>query len=69
MELTHELAGILIALSGAALVIFANPIRRQIQRSHVHGIEQVEPAMITWLGRGLGCTLFLLGLVTMANSV
>lgn len=67
MELTHEMAGILISLVGAMFIILAVPIPRHVIRWHVHPIETIEPAMISWLARGIGVALFILGLVTLAN--
>lgn len=68
MELTHEMAGILISLVGVMFIALAAPIPRQVNRWHVHAIELIEPAMISWLSRAIGVALFILGLVTLANS-
>ncbi len=67
MELTHELAGLLISLVGLVCIALARPIPRQVQRLHIHAIDMIEPAITTWLVRAIGLTLVLLGLVTAAN--
>jgi hypothetical protein len=67
MHVTHEMAGLIISMVGILFVVLAGPIPRQINRWHVHAIEQVEPAMLSWLARGIGFSLFILGLVTLAN--
>lgn len=67
MELTHEMAGMLISALGVLFIVFAGPIPRQVHRWHVHAIELVEPAMIIWLTRAIGFALFALGMVTLAS--
>lgn len=67
MVVTHELAGILISVLGIIIIAVAGPIPRQVHRWHVHAIEQIEPAMITWLARAIGFVLFVLGIVTLVN--
>lgn len=68
MELTHEMAGIFISLVGAMFVVLAAPLPRQVSRWHVHGIDTIEPEMLAWLARAIGVALFILGLVTLANT-
>jgi hypothetical protein len=68
MWLTHEIAGIVIAVMGITLIALAGPIPRQISRWHVHAIELIEPAMLTWLARIVGAALFILGIVTILNT-
>jgi len=68
MNLTHEYAGLFISFLGVLFILMANPLPRQAQRWHVHAIEQVEPAMLAWIVRGVGGVLFILGLVTMMNA-
>ncbi len=67
MVVTHEMAGILISMLGIVIVALAGPIPRQAHRWHVPAIEQIEPAMITWLTRAIGFVLFVLGAVTLLN--
>ena len=68
MQLTHEMAGLVIAILGALCVVMASPVPKQVTRWHLHAIEQVEPAMLAWLIRAVGIVMFILGLVTLANS-
>lgn len=67
MELTHEFAGILISVTGVLFIVLAEVVPKQIHRWHVHGIEQVEPVMISWLSRLMGFALSALGIVTMLS--
>ena len=71
MEITHQMAGLLISLAGALLALMAGPIPRTVNRLHVHALESlesIEPAMLTWVMRAIGFAVFMLGIVTLANA-
>lgn len=71
MELTHEIAGLLITLAGALLALIAGFIPREVHRWHVHALESlesVEPFMLSWPVRAIGLAIFMLGVVTMING-
>lgn len=67
MELTHEIAGALIAVAGALTVLLAGPVPRQVHRWNLQTLDLVEPAMLVWVVRALGIALFMLGIVTLGN--
>ena len=67
MEMTHEVAGILISVAGVLFIALAEVLPKQVHRWHVHAIEQVEPVMIAWLSRLMGLSLSSLGIVTLIS--
>jgi len=67
MELTHENAGLLIAVIGGLVILLAGPLPAQVRRWHIQTLEVIEPAMLVWVMRLLGLAFCMLGLVTAAN--
>lgn len=71
MELSHEIAGLLISAAGAVLMLTAGLVPRQVRRLHVHALESlesVEPFMLSWLVRAIGLAVLMLGVVTAAGT-
>ena len=66
MELTHEMAGMLISAFGIILIAAAWPVPRQVQ--HVHSFECIEPVMLSWLMRAIGVAVFMLGIMTALSA-
>lgn len=58
------LGGLLIVLLGVILVASSRPVYRLAVRNHTV-VEQIGGPVFTWLSRGLGTILVILGLVTM----
>lgn len=69
MEVTHEMAGLVISFLGLLCIALAGHLPRQVHRWHVYAIDLIEPVMITWLVRAIGFALFVLGLVTVLSPV
>lgn len=64
MELSHEMAGLVISGVGLLLVLAAWPVPGQVQRWHGLALDRVEPVMIGWLLRAIGLAVFMLGIMT-----
>lgn len=69
MELSHEMAGLIISVVGLLLVVAAWPVPRQVRRWHVLTLDRVEPVMIGWLLRVIGLAVFMLGIMTAMTAV
>ena len=61
------IGGLTISLLGAILLGTTRPVVRMAVRNHTV-VEQIGGNVTTWLARGVGMVLVILGLVTMLVS-
>ena len=63
----YGVVGLVILLMGLVVIAASAPVLRYTERSFA-APSQFSSAMLTWLARGLGAILFMLGLVTFLNG-
>jgi len=66
MSTMYGIVGLIILFCGLLLITASAPVLRLTERSFA-APSQFSPGMLTWLARGLGAILFMLGLVTLLN--